>query len=160
MSSAHLQETDRLPLGRNWEEGGRHAREISISLCLFKKQNNRNILNLTTPELRRELNPGDNEGVNSTQVEHESPEVDESEQGDYIGAEEEKPKAQAQICQLLDINLHIILDLHASLPLVSVSDLLPRSILPFTVFLTVISSLLPAMLRHLLPHIWTIVVDP
>lgn len=93
-------------------------------------------------------------------MDNESPEVDESEQGDYIGAEVEKPKSKAQICWLLDMNLHIILDLHASLPLVSVSDQLPRSILPFTAFLTVISSLLPATLRHLFPHIWTIVVDP
>ena len=60
-------------------------------------------------------------------MEHESLEVA-SDQGDYIGAEEEKPRSQVQICWLSEINLCVILDLHASLLLVPVSDQLPSFI--------------------------------
>ena len=40
------------------------------------------------------VNPGDNQDVNSKQVEHEYVEVDESDQEDSFGAKEKKPKSK------------------------------------------------------------------
>lgn len=120
-----------------------------------KKQNYENILKLTVLELGgKKMNPGDNEDVNSTQVEHESFKVDESDQGDSFGAKEEKPRSKAQIRCFSDTNLSVIPDLYASLPLVPVLiSCQVLLILPSIVFWTVLSSLLPANFRHLLFHV-------
>lgn len=61
-------------------------------------------------------------------MEHESLEVDVTDQRDYMGAEEEKPRSKDCVCWLSDTYLCIILDLHASLPLAPVSGELLSSI--------------------------------
>lgn len=73
------------------------------------------------------MNPGDNEDVNSTQVEHECFKVDESDQGDSFGAKEEKPRSKAQIRCFSDTNLSVIPDICIVAPSPCI-DQLPSSI--------------------------------